>query len=123
MLGAVSKRWIESPDPEYARKKGLEKFTSAMQDSYQAIAERSVSAQELNAQVTQKFFDGVTNNLRTQAENTPALLEDLVEQQCKQQEASQTLSQESVKAYMDFLNFMFAYYRRRLDLSRGQSGK
>jgi hypothetical protein len=85
-----------------------EKFASAIKDSYQAIADRSVSAQELNAQLTQEFFNGVINNLRTQAENNRALAEDLIEQQRKQQEASQALTQESVNAYMDFLNSLFA---------------
>jgi aromatic ring-opening dioxygenase LigB subunit len=92
-----------------------EKFASAIKDSYQAIADRSVSAQELNAQLTQEFFNGVINNLRTQAENNRALAEDLIEQQRKQQEASQALTQESVNAYMDFLNSMFSYYRGSLD--------
>jgi hypothetical protein len=57
----------------------------------------------------------VINNLRTQAENNRALAEDLIEQQRKQQEASQALTQESVNAYMDFLNSMFAYYQGSLD--------
>ena len=92
-----------------------EKFADAIKESYQALANRSVSAQELNAQLTQEFFNGVINNLRTQAENNRALAEDLIEQQRKQQEASQALTQESVNAYMDFLNSMFAYYRGNLD--------
>jgi hypothetical protein len=57
----------------------------------------------------------VINNLRTQAENNRALAEDLIEQQRKQQEASQALTQESVNAYTDFLNSMFSYYRGSLD--------
>jgi polyhydroxyalkanoate synthesis regulator phasin len=92
-----------------------EKFASAIKESYQALADRSVSAQELNAQLTQNFFNGVINNLRTQAENNRALAQDLIEQQRKQQEASQALTQESLNAYMDFLNSMFAYYRGSLD--------
>ena len=52
-----------------------EKFADAIKESYQALAERGVSAQELNAQLTQ----------------------------------------ESVNAYMYFLNSMFAYYRGSLD--------
>jgi len=92
-----------------------EKFADALKVSYQSIADRSVSAQELNAQLTQDFFNGVINNLRTQAENNRALSEDLIEQQRKQQEASQALAQESVNAYMDFLNSMFSYYRGNLD--------
>ena len=92
-----------------------EKFAEAIKESYQALADRSVSAQEINAQLTQDFFNGVISNLRTQAENNRALAEDLVEQQKKQQEASQALTQESVNAYMDFLNSMFVYYRGNLD--------
>ena len=92
-----------------------EKFAEAIKESYQALADRSVSAQELNAQLTQDFFNGVINNLRGQAESNRALAEDLIEQQRKQQEASQTLTQESVNAYTDFLNSMFSYYRGSLD--------
>src|SRR5215213_10404444 len=92
-----------------------EKFAGAIKESYQALADRSVSAQELNAQLTQEFFNGVINNLRTQAEGNRALYEDLIEQQRKQQEASRALAQESAGAYMDFLNSMFAYYKGNLD--------
>ena len=92
-----------------------EKFAEAVKESYQALADRSVSAQELNTKLTQEFFNGVINNLRTQAENNRALAEDLIEQQRKQQEASQALAQESVNAYTDFLNSMFSYYRGSVD--------
>ena len=92
-----------------------EKFAEAIKGSYQALADRSVSAQELNAQLTQDFFNGVINNLRTQAESNRALAEDLIEQQRKQQEASQALTQESVNAYTEFLHSMFSYYRGSLD--------
>ena len=92
-----------------------EKFADAIEESYQSIADRSVSAQELNAQLTQDFFNGVVNNLRTQAEGNRALSEDLIEQQRKQREASRALATESVNAYTDFLNSMFAYYKGNLD--------
>jgi hypothetical protein len=95
-----------------------EKFAEAIKESYQALSERSVSAQELNAQLTQDFFNGVIDNLRTQAENNRALAEDLIEQQRKQQEASQALTQESVNAYMDFLNSMFAFQGKGTQTTR-----
>src|SRR5215211_150115 len=108
------------PEPKARRveakvNEAAEQFAEAIRESYQTLADRSVSAQELNAQLTQDFFNGVINNLRTQAEGNRALSEDLIEQQRKQQEASQALAQESVNAYMDFLNSMFAYYRGNLD--------
>jgi hypothetical protein len=89
-----------------------EKFAQSLTEAYRAVAGRSASAQELNAQLTRDFFNGVINSLRTQAESNRALAEDLVEQQRKQQEASQALTQESVNAYMDFLNSVFALPRK-----------
>ena len=100
-----------------------EKFADALKESYQSIADRSVSAQELNAQVTNDFFNGVINNLRTQAENNRALSEDLIEQQRKQQEASQALAQESLGAYMDSLNSMFSYYRGNLNEAQRRANR
>ena len=52
-----------------------------------------------------------------------ALADDLIEQQRKQQEASQSLAQEGVNAYMDFLNSMFSYYRGNLNEVQRQTKK
>ncbi len=96
-----------------------EKFAESLTEAYRAVAGRSVSAQELNAQLTQEFFNGVINNLRTQAESNRALAEDLIEQQRKQQEASQALAQESVNAYTDFLNSMFSFAQGSTQAAQG----
>jgi hypothetical protein len=96
-----------------------EKFAQSLTEAYWAVAGRSVSAQELNAQLAQEFFNGVITNLRTQAESNRALAEDLIEQQRKQQEASQALAQESVNAYMDFLGSVFALPRETAKTAEG----
>ncbi len=84
-----------------------ETFAEALIGAYRVVAGRSVSAQELNAQLTQEFFNGVINNLKTHAESNRDLAGDLIELQRKQQEASRALAQESVNAYMDFLRSVF----------------
>ncbi len=96
-----------------------EKFAEAIKESYQALAQRGVSAQELNAQLTQDFFNGVINNLRTQAESNQALAENLIGQQLKQQEASQALTQEALNAYTDFLNSMFSFAQGSTQAAQG----
>jgi hypothetical protein len=96
-----------------------EKLAQSLTEAYWAVAGRSVSAQELNAQLAQEFFNGVITNLRTQAESNRALAEDLIEQQRKQQEASQALAQESVNAYMDFLGSVFALPRETAKTTEG----
>ena len=88
-----------------------QKFAKAVRESYQTVADRAVSAQQLNAELTQNFFNSVINNLRSQAESNRQMTQDLQGQQERQREATQALTQESVGAYMDFVNSMFSYYQ------------
>src|SRR5919199_6914094 len=98
-----------------------EKFANAVRDSYQVVAERTVSAQQLNAELTQNFFNSVINNLRTQAESNREMTQELVGQQERQREATQSLTQESVGAYMDFVNSMFSYYQGSVEQAQQQT--
>ena len=88
-----------------------EQFTNVLRDYYQAVADRTVSAQELNAQLTQEFFNRVIENLRTQAEDTRQMGQQLADQQQRATEAGRTLTQESVGAYMEFVNSMFTFWQ------------
>src|SRR5919205_3479307 len=86
-----------------------EEFTNAYIESQRAAADRGVSMQEQNAQLTQEFFNRVIENLRNQAEDTRQLGEELAGQQQRAAEAGQALTQETVNAYMDFVNSMFRF--------------
>ena len=86
-----------------------QQFTDAFVQAQRAAAERGVSLQEMNAQLTQDFFNRVIENLHTQAEGTRQLGQQLADQQQRATEAGQTLTQESVQAYMDFVNSMFTF--------------
>src|SRR5215212_219052 len=90
-------------------------FTDAVRASYQAVADRRVSAQALNAQLTQQFFADVINNLRTQAEDTRQMSQQLADQQQRTREATRTIAQESVGAYIEFLNSMFSFAQGRTE--------
>jgi ABC-type transporter Mla subunit MlaD len=85
-----------------------QQFTDAFVQAQRAAADRGVSLQEMNAQLTQEFFNRVIENLRTQAEDTRQMGQQLADQQKRAAEAGQTLTQESVQAYMDFVNSMFS---------------
>lgn len=99
-----------------------EKFAEAIRESFQAVAERGVSAQQLNAELTQNFFNSVIDNLRAQTEGYRALTRELAEQQERQVEATQALAQDSVDAYMDFINSMFSYYQGTATQAQRQAG-
>lgn len=88
-----------------------EQFTDAVKTSYQAVAKRGKEAQELNAELTQQFFNNVNERLRTHAEENRQLTQELADQSKRQQEAGKQIVQESANAYMDFMNSMFSFYR------------
>jgi uncharacterized protein YdiU (UPF0061 family) len=104
-------------DDSQARRinQAAQQFAEALIQSYRTATGRTVSAQELNAQLTQQFFNSVINNLRTQAEDNREMIRELVDQQQRQQEAAQSLAQESANAYMEFLESMFFFYRRSVE--------
>jgi hypothetical protein len=87
------------------------KFAESLTESYRAVSDRTVSAQQLNAELTQDFFTNVFNNLRGEAESNREMAQQLADQQQRQQEATQALTQESVGAYMDFMNSMFSFHQ------------
>ena len=88
-----------------------DQFTDALVQSYKTVAERGVSAQEGSAQVTEVFFNQTINNLRAQAEENRQVSEQLADQQQRQADAAQTLTRESVGAYMEFMDSMFAFWQ------------
>jgi hypothetical protein len=101
----------EEAEQQQQANEAAKQFADAVRASYQAVADRSISAQALNAQLTQQFLNSVINNLRGQAEDNRAMTQELVDQQRRTQEAGQALTQESVGVYMDFVNSIFSFYQ------------
>jgi hypothetical protein len=89
-----------------------QEFADALIESQRVVSKHSLEAQERQVQITQSFFESVTNHIRAQAEIGDAAASDLAEHARKGQEASQELTRESADAYMDFLDSMFSYYQR-----------
>ena len=66
----------------------------SLQEANKAVAETIVAAQQRNVQFVQSFFTGGVDVLKSNAEGTRALLQELEQQARKQQEAFQKLAQE-----------------------------
>ena len=88
-----------------------DQFTDALVNSYKAVIDRGVSAQESSTQVTKVFFNQAINNLYAQAEQNRHVSQQLPDQQQREAEAAQTLTQESVDAYMNFMDSMFSWWQ------------
>jgi hypothetical protein len=89
-----------------------EHFADALVQSYQAVSELGVTTQERNVQLSEEFFNKVVSNLRTQADANLQLSEQIAQQQQRQVEAAQALTQETVDAYMDFASSVFGSWHR-----------
>jgi hypothetical protein len=100
-------------DQQTVRKinEAADQFTDALVQSYKVVAERGAAAQEQNAQLTEVFFTQTINNLHAQAEENQQASQQLADQQQRQADAAQTLTQESVGAYMEFMDSMFSYWQ------------
>jgi hypothetical protein len=114
-FGEAGGRSLNFMDEQQRRvNEAAEQFAEAVRASFQAVSERGASAQQLNAELTQQFFDTVIDNLRTQAEATRQMTQQLADQQQRQAEATRTIAQESVGAYMEFLNSIFSFASGRV---------
>jgi hypothetical protein len=87
------------------------RFADALAESYRIVYEQAAEAQARRGRLAQDFSQWVLDHLREQAESRRAASEQLADQARRQQEAGQTFAQESVNAYIDFLDTAFAQYR------------
>jgi len=88
-----------------------QEFTDALVAAYKTTSDSTVVAQQLGAQQIEYFFDTVINNLRTQAEGTLQVGQQLADQQELAREATRDLAQMSTDNYMDLLDSMFSFYQ------------
>jgi chromosome segregation ATPase len=91
--------------------RAAQEFTDALVAAYKTTSDSTVVAQQLGAQQIEYFFDTVINNLRTQAEGTLQVTQQLADQQELAREATRDLAQMSTDNYLDLLDSMFSFYQ------------
>src|SRR5215204_1917056 len=88
-----------------------QQFTDALVAASRATSDRSVAAQKLGTQMTGYFFNSVMDNLRTQAEGTRQVRQQLADQQWRAQEATREFTQASTNTYMNLLDSIYSFYQ------------
>ena len=91
--------------------RAAQEFADALVAAYKTTSDSTVVAQQLGAKQIEYFFDTVINNLRTQAEGTLQVTQQLADQQEFARESAQDLAQMSTDKYMDLLESMFSFYQ------------
>ena len=87
------------------------RFAEALAESYRIVYGQAAEAQERQARFAREFSERVLENLREQTEGVRAASEALADQARRQQAAGRELAQESVDAYVEFLDTAFSQYR------------
>jgi chromosome segregation ATPase len=91
--------------------RAAQEFTDALLAAYRTTSENTAAVQELGAQQIEYFFNTVINNLRTQAEGTSQITQQLATQQQLARESTRDLAQASTDNYMDLLDSVFSFYQ------------
>jgi hypothetical protein len=103
--------------------KAAERLSKVTNDSYKTFIDHTVALQERNVRFAQGVVNDTTQEIRHQAESNQALTQELVERAEKQRDAFQTLVEESVDSYMDFVYAPFSYYKQGLRLVENNEAK
>ena len=97
--------------------RAAENLAKSTGDAYKALIDHTVAVGERNVRFTQGIVDAWTREIQSQAESNRAITQELVERAEQQRDALQTVVEESVSTYVDFLYAPFSYYKQGLQLA------
>jgi len=106
---------------EQAVNEAAARFADTLAESYRIVYEQATEAQQRQGRLAQDFSERVMDHLREQAESGQVVSERLTDQARRQQEAGRAFAQESVNAYMDFLDTAFSRYREGAQQAAGSA--
>lgn len=98
--------------------KAVEEFAESTKGSYQTVIEHAVGLGERNVRFARGVIESYAKEVGQQAESNRALVEEFVDRAEKQRGAVQSVVEESVDAYMDFVFAPFSYYKEGLEAAR-----
>jgi hypothetical protein len=84
-------------------------------EGLQVLMDNAVAAQERNTKFAQSVFENGIELVKSQIDLTHSLLQEMEQQAQKRQATFQTLAQESMEAYKEFLFAPFAFWQKALD--------
>lgn len=83
-------------------------------ESLQAVVDSTLAAQERNTRLAQSVLENGIEVLKSQSSLTHSLMQEMGQQFQKQQEAFQTLAQESMEAYKDFIFAPLTFWQKAM---------
>jgi len=84
-------------------------------EGLQVVVNSAIAAQERNTKLAQSILENGIEVLKSQVGVTHSLVQELGQQYQKQQNAFQTLAQESMETYRDFLFAPLSFFQKAID--------
>jgi hypothetical protein len=106
---------------EQAVDEAAARFAETLAESYSIVYEQAAEARERQGRLAKDFSERVLEHLKEQTESGRAASERLADQAMRQREAGRAFAQESVNAYMDFLDTAFSQYREGTQRAAGST--
>jgi hypothetical protein len=104
---------------EQAVNEAAARFADTLAESYRIVYEQAANAQQRQGRLAKDFSERVMDHLMEQAQSGQAASEQLADQAMRQRAAGEAFAQESVNAYMDFLDTAFSQYREGAQRAAG----
>ena len=98
--------------------KAAERLAQTTRDSFGTVLDHAVALQERNVRFAQGLVDSSIKELRTQAESSRELTQELVDRAEGQRDAFRTLFEESIDANRDLAYAPFSYYKEGREAAR-----
>ncbi len=106
---------------EQAVNEAAARFADTLAESYRIVYEQAANAQQRQGRLAKDFSERVMDHLMEQAQSGQAASEQLTDQAMRQRAAGEAFAQESVNAYMDFLDTAFSQYREGAQRAAGSA--
>ncbi|HZC76729.1 MAG TPA: hypothetical protein VE258_03220 [Ktedonobacterales bacterium] len=93
-------------------------YAKSLRDMYTKVADAAIMAQARNLAFAQSVFERGVEELKTQNDTAREVAQAVTQQAQKQRSAFETLTQQSVDTYRDYLQGVLSFYEKGLETVR-----
>jgi hypothetical protein len=93
-------------------------YAKSLRDMYTKVADAAIMAQARNLAFAQSVFERSVEEMKTQNDTAREVAQAVTQQAQKQRSAFETLTQQSVDTYRDYLQGVLSFYDRGLETVR-----
>ena len=95
-----------------------QEYAKSLRDMYTKVADAAIMAQARNLAFAESVFERSVEELKTQTDTAQDVVQAVTKQAQKQTSAFETLTQQSVDTYRDYLQGVLSFYEKGFEAVR-----